>query len=83
MYFFYLFACADGTLYAGSTNNLERREQLHNAGKGAKYTRTHGGGKVVYYEQFATKSEALKREAVVKKLPRAKKQALAHSLCAQ
>ncbi len=73
MYYFYLFQCADGTLYSGSTSNLERRERLHNSGKGAKYTRTHGGGNIVYFEQLATKRQALQREAAVKKLPRQKK----------
>ena len=39
MYFAYIMRCADGTLYTGYTDNPERRLRVHNAGKGAKYTR--------------------------------------------
>lgn len=73
MYFFYLFLCLDGSLYAGITNNLLRREALHNSGKGSAYTRSRGGGRVVYFEKFPTKSHALKREVEVKKWKREKK----------
>lgn len=73
MYYFYIFQCNDGTFYCGSTNDLAKRELLHNTGRGAKYTRSRGGGKMVYHEQFTTKQEALKREAEVKKWPRLKK----------
>lgn len=73
MYFFYLFLCLDGSLYAGITNNLLRREAFHNSGTGSAYTRSRGGGRVVYFEKFLTKSQALKREAEVKKWKREKK----------
>jgi putative endonuclease len=73
MYYFYLFRCADGTLYCGSTNDITKREQLHNSGKGAKYTRSRGGGVIVYSETHPTRSAALRREAQVKKWRRAKK----------
>lgn len=68
--------CRDGTLYSGSTKNLEKREQLHNSGKGARYTRSRGGGKIVYSERFNSVSLALKREAEVKKLTKLQKEQL-------
>ncbi len=76
MYFVYLLQCADGSLYCGYTKELSLRELVHNAGKGSKYVRAHGGGKIVYSEELNNLSEALKREAAIKKLPRIKKLAL-------
>ena len=76
MYYFYIFQCNDGTLYCGSTNNLQNREKLHNSGKGAKYTRNHGGGSLVYSEAYETQGDAMRRESEVKKWPRTKKQNL-------
>lgn len=73
MYFVYLFRCQDGSLYTGSTTNVQKREQLHNSGRGAKYVRSRGGGAMAYVERFYSKSRALKREAEIKKWPRAKK----------
>ena len=51
MYFVYLLRCADGTLYTGCTNDLDRRLAAHNAGKGAKYTRSRRPVVLVYREQ--------------------------------
>jgi putative endonuclease len=73
MYYFYIFHCNDGTLYCGSAIDLEKREKLHNSGKGAKYTRNHGGGKIIYSEKFEKQGDALRREAEVKKWRRDKK----------
>lgn len=53
MYFVYLLRCADGTLYTGCTNDLDRRLAAHNAGKGAKYTRSRRPVVLVYREQAA------------------------------
>jgi len=76
-YSVYLLECADGTLYAGSTNDVERRVTAHNtSAAGAKYTKTRRPVKAVYVETFETKSEALKREAAIKKLTRAEKLSL-------
>ena len=72
----YIVECADGTLYSGWTNNLEKRIAAHNAGQGAKYTRSRRPVTLRYYEEFEDKSEALRRECALKKLSRAKKQAL-------
>ena len=49
-YWVYMLRCRDGSLYTGSTTDVERRCALHNAGKGAKYTRSHGPVEVVYRE---------------------------------
>lgn len=61
------------SLYAGYTNNLEKRITAHNAGKGAKYTRARGTLKCVYYETFDTKQQAMSAEYAFKQLTRAKK----------
>ena len=69
----YFLKCADGTLYCGWTNNLEKRLAAHNAGTAAKYTRTRRPVKLVYYEEFETKQEAMSREYHIKKLTRRQK----------
>ncbi len=69
----YLLQCADGTLYCGWTNNLDRRLAAHNAGTAAKYTRTRRPVTLVYYERFATKQEAMSREFHIKRLRRREK----------
>lgn len=71
--YMYMVQCSDGTLYTGWTNDLKKRLEKHNAGKGARYTRGRLPVKLVYYEVFATKSEAMKREAQIKKLSRKQK----------
>ena len=73
MNYTYIVKCADGTLYCGWTNNLEKRIAEHNAGKGAKYTRSRHPVELVYYESFDTKEEAMSREWHIKQLSRAKK----------
>ena len=76
----YLLRCPDGSLYGGWTNDLARRVKAHRSGKGgARYTKSHGRDAVrlAYAEKCADKSAALKREAALKKLPKADKEALA------
>lgn len=73
MYFFYILLCKDKTLYSGITNDLKKREKMHNEDQGSVYVKTHGGGKIIYSEKFQTKGKALRREAEVKKWPRVKK----------
>lgn len=73
MNYTYILRCADGTLYCGWTNNLEKRLKAHNSGKGAKYTRCRLPTELVYYEKFETPSEAQKRECEIKSLSRAQK----------
>lgn len=69
----YMLRCADATLYTGITNDLPKRLAAHNAGKGARYTRSRGPVHCVYCEAATSKSEALKREHAIKKLRRAEK----------
>lgn len=72
----YMLLCADGTVYSGYTTDPVRRTAAHNSGKGAKYTRSRRPVELVYQERFASKSEALKREAELKRLGRGEKLAL-------
>ena len=73
-HYFYVLQCKDGSLYAGYTNNLERRVAVHNAGKGAKYTRARLPVTCVYFEEFITKREAMQQEYAFKQLTREKKE---------
>lgn len=79
MHYFYILQCKDKTLYCGYTKDLIKREKDHNAGLGSKYVRAHGGGKIVYSEKFKLLSDALKREAEVKKWARTRKLELIQS----
>ena len=79
--FAYLVECSDKTLYAGWTTDPVKREKTHNSGKGAKYTRSRLPVKMVYIEQFETPTEAMKREAALKKLSRAEKLKLIENYC--
>lgn len=72
-YYIYILECRGGTLYVGSTNDIDKRVAAHNAGKGAKYTRGRTPVVLRYSESFATKGEALKREAALKRLSREEK----------
>lgn len=76
MNYTYLVECADKTLYCGWTNNLEKRVKAHNAGTGARYTKPRRPVVLVYYEEFQTKEEAMRREASIKKLTRRQKEIL-------
>ncbi|MBE6664118.1 MAG: GIY-YIG nuclease family protein [Ruminococcaceae bacterium] len=73
MNYTYILRCADGTLYCGWTNDLEKRIKTHNDGKGAKYTRSRLPVKLVYFEKFESSVEAQKREREIKKLSRSEK----------
>lgn len=75
MYYVYLLKCSDGTLYCGTTNNLDKRLKEHNKGKGrgAKYTAGRRPVRLVYTEKKRTKSSALKREYVIKQMKRYEK----------
>jgi putative endonuclease len=72
-YYFYVLSCKDSSLYAGYTNDLQRRVRFHNEGKGAKYTRGRGPVKLIFSKSYSTKSEALKAEYAFKQLDRKKK----------
>ena len=76
-YFVYILECSDRTYYTGSTNDVAKRVRAHNAGKtGAKYTRGRLPVRLVYVEKCANKSDALKREALIKRMTRTEKQGL-------
>ena len=68
--------CADGTLYTGFARDPVARVRVHNAGKGAKYTRARLPVTIVYTEPCESRSAALKRECQIKPWSRAKKDAL-------
>ncbi len=79
-YFVYILKCADGTYYTGSTNDVEKRVGAHNTGKtGAKYTRGRLPVTLIYSEVCSSKSDALKREAVIKHMNRRMKRALVNA----
>ncbi|MGL5575665.1 MAG: GIY-YIG nuclease family protein [Sarcina sp.] len=80
MNYIYILKCADGTLYTGWTNNLEKRVTTHNKGKGAKYTRARLPVELVYSEVFESKVDAQKREYAIKKLKRSEKLKLISNL---
>ncbi|EFR43991.1 GIY-YIG catalytic domain protein [Streptococcus pseudoporcinus LQ 940-04] len=63
----YVLECADKTLYTGYTTDIDRRLKTHNAGKGAKYTRSRLPVKLLYTETFSSKQEAMSAEALFKK----------------
>ena len=72
----YIVRCADDSLYTGCTNDLVRRVGAHNAGKGARYTRSRRPVQVVWSVRVKDKSAALSREAKIKQLSRSQKVAL-------
>ena len=67
-YYIYILLTEQNTLYCGYTDDVEKRFQTHLAGKGAKYTRSHKPVKIVYQQEFNTKSEAMKEERRIKRL---------------
>jgi putative endonuclease len=66
----YLLACRDGRTYAGIATDVAARFEVHSRGKGAKFTRSNPPVSVLGSQAFATKSEAMKAEAALKKLDR-------------
>jgi putative endonuclease len=77
MYFVYLLACADESIYTGITTDVKRRLKEHQEGKlGARYTRAKRAKGILYEEQHPNRSSASKREAQIKGWSRAKKLAL-------
>lgn len=69
----YILRCKDGSLYTGSTDDVDKRLALHEAGRGAKYTRGRGPLTLVYWEEVPERNASLRREAAIKKLSRKKK----------
>ncbi len=75
-FYCYIVECADGTFYTGWSTDPQRRLRQHNRGTGARYTRTHGPVRLVYIEECADRTTAMKREVAIKALPRGKKKTL-------
>ena len=73
MPFCYILECADSTFYTGWTTDLGRRVKMHNAGRGAKYTKLRRPVRLVYSEKLPSRSAAQKRELAIKRLRRSKK----------
>jgi putative endonuclease len=71
--FVYLLRCRDGSLYCGATNALERRLAEHEAGRASRYTRSRLPVELVWSRPLASRSEALREEARIKRLTRAQK----------
>ena len=77
-YYVYILLCKDGSYYTGFAKDLKRRVEQHKKRQGAKYTRMHEPEKIVYVEEFSSRSEAIKREREIKSLSHRKKQRLAN-----
>lgn len=75
-HYMYVLECADGSLYAGYAVNVRARLAVHNAGKGAKYTRARLPVSLLAYAKFATKHDAMHAEYAFKQLSRDEKDAL-------
>lgn len=76
MCYTYMVECSDGSFYTGWTNDLEKRIKAHNEKKGAKYTRSRTPVRLVYYEAFTEKQDAMRREYEIKQYSRREKEAL-------
>lgn len=71
-----MLTCGDGSIYTGITKDVEKRLKQHNDGRGAAYTRARRPVTLVFRQDGMTRSEALVREAQIKRFPRAGKQEL-------
>ena len=78
-YYTYILRCADGSLYTGYAADPEQRLSTHNKGEGARYTRSRLPVTLVYQETHQSRSQAMVREAEIKKWSRNKKQELISS----
>jgi len=79
MWTVYIVRCADSSLYTGIAKNVEERINLHNAGRGAKYTRSRRPVELVYSEAVPSRATALRRELAIKRLERDGKKKLIES----
>ena len=76
MNYVYLLRCADGSFYCGWTTDLKKRIETHNAGTGAKYTRSRLPVRLAYYEEIEDRNAALSREWHLKRLSHSEKETL-------
>jgi len=75
-FFTYIARCNDNSLYTGYCKDIDSREKKHNLGEGAKYTKQRRPIKIIYFEKFDTKIEAMKKERQIKKWSKIKKENL-------
>ncbi len=73
-WFVYIVRCSDDTLYTGITNDVSKRIEKHNSGKGARYTRSRVPIRLEYAEICGNRSEASRREYQIKRLERSEKE---------
>ena len=78
-YYVYVILCKDNSFYTGYTKNLDSRMRLHMNGKASRYTRMHRPKKIVYVEEFDSRTKAMQRERKVKRLNHRQKLALINS----
>ncbi|MCX5873087.1 MAG: GIY-YIG nuclease family protein [Deltaproteobacteria bacterium] len=72
----YLLRCSDGSLYCGTTTDIERRVQQHNQGVGSRYTRSRLPVRLVWSSRELSKSEAFKEEYRIKRISKDMKEQL-------
>jgi putative endonuclease len=78
-WFAYILRCSDGSRYCGATTDLIRRVEAHNAGTGARYTRSRLPIRLVWFAQTQNKSDAFREEFRIKRLPKHEKELLVAS----
>jgi putative endonuclease len=78
----YIVRCGDDSLYTGIAKDIHARLRQHNSGRGAAYTRARLPVTLTHAEHGFSRSEALVREAAIKRLPRERKRRLASGLLA-
>jgi putative endonuclease len=78
-FYVYILVCCDGSFYTGYTKDLGARTQLHENGKGARYTKSHKPQGLAYVEFLDSRSKAMKREKEIKKLSHQQKLDLINS----
>jgi putative endonuclease len=71
--FVYIVECADGTLYTGWAFDAKARVKSHNAGRGSVYCKHRRPVRLVYSEEVPTRSDAQRRERVIKRMSRTRK----------
>lgn len=75
-WYVYMLRCADGTIYTGIARDVDRRCKQHNSGKASRYTRSRLPVELIHLETHGSQSDALKREAHIKSMPRRQKECL-------
>lgn len=78
-HYVYIVCCSNGTLYTGYTTDVGQRVDAHNAGRGARYTRSNRPVTLLATWAFESKSEALRAERAIKRLPHDEKRALSEA----